>query len=101
MTHERKCVVCGKAYQYCPRCKQYSTLPRWKIDFDCEECKEVYDAVDKFIFKHITAEEAKKILTKSKVQVKNNEIQKTIASILATEDKKKIQKKTEEIVNED
>lgn len=101
MAHERKCVVCGKTYQYCPRCKQYEALPKWKLNFDCEECKKVYDAVDKFVFKHITAEEAKKILSNSKVQVVNNEIKNTIASILATEDKKQQPKKTKEIVNED
>ena len=100
MAHERKCVVCGKTYQYCPRCKQYETLPKWKLNFDCEECKEVFDAVDKFIFKHITAEEAKKVLSNSKVQVKNTELKKTIASILITEDKKQ-PKKNKEIVNED
>lgn len=100
MAHERKCTVCGKTYQYCPRCKQYETLPKWKLNFDCEECKEVFDAVDKFIFKHITAEEAKKVLSNSKVQVKNTELKKTIASILITEDKKQ-PKKNKEIVNED
>lgn len=101
MAHERKCVVCGKTYQYCPRCKQYETLPKWKLNFDTEECKEVYDAVDKFVFKHITAEGAKKILNNSNVQIKNDELKKTIASILATEDKKQQPKKVKEIVNED
>ena len=100
MAHERKCIVCETSYSYCPRCRQYASSPQWKINFCSEECKEVYDTVDKFVFKHISADDAKKILSNSKVNIKNNEIKKTIDSILASEDKKN-KKKNNEIVNED
>ena len=104
MAHERKCTVCGATYEYCPRCKEYASEPKWKLNYCSEDCKEVFNTIDKFIFKHISADDAKKILSKSKVQVNNDELKKVIASIMASEDKvkdKKPKKKTEEIVNED
>lgn len=108
MAHERKCSVCGKTYEYCPRCRQYASLPKWKLNFCDEACKEVYDTVDKFVFKHISAEDAKEVIAKSSVVVKNDKLQKIIASILVSEDKKKKKGKPiqvdpieEEIVNED
>ena len=102
MAHERKCTVCGTTYSYCPRCKQYAADPIWKMNYCSQDCKDLYSTVDKFIFKHISAEDAKKALSGNKVQVKNDELKKIIASIYVSEDKeKKNKKKTNEIVNEE
>jgi len=105
MKHERKCIVCGTTYSYCPRCKQYESSPRWKVNFCSEDCKNIFSVIDKFIFKHISAEDAKKALNESKVVIKSDELKKVVNSIMATEDKEekeeKRRKKKEEIVNED
>ena len=102
MKYERKCKVCGTSYEYCPRCKQYESSPRWKMNFCSEDCKNIFDIIDKFVFNHISAEDAKHKLMNSKVVVENNEIKKVVNLIMATEEKEeKRKKKKEEIVNED
>ena len=59
MAHERKCMVCGKEYRYCPRCDEFKGMPTWMFEFDKEECRKLYyDIVNPYAFKHITKEEA-------------------------------------------
>lgn len=105
MKHERKCIVCGKTYEYCPRCKQYASSPKWKINFCSEDCKNIFEVIDKFIFKHISAEDAKKELNNTKVVINNDELKKVVNSIMVSEDNKdkeeKRKKRKDEIVNED
>lgn len=64
MAHERKCILCGTEYKYCPKCSAYDGLPRWMISFDKEECRDIFDSVCKYNFNHITAAEAKLVLDK-------------------------------------
>lgn len=59
MAHERKCMICGKEYRYCPRCDEFKSMPTWMLEFDGENCRKIYyDIVNPFAFKHITKEEA-------------------------------------------
>lgn len=64
MAHIRKCMVCQKEYDYCPRCKQYSHLPTWYLNFDSENCKEIENIINQYEFGHIDDAEAKKMLDK-------------------------------------
>lgn len=64
MAYERKCILCGKTYKYCPHCRDYDSLPKWMTMFDRSECKEIFDAVSEFNFGNISALEAKNVLDK-------------------------------------
>lgn len=57
--HTRKCIVCGAEYEYCPSCSKYSKLPRWKFNFDVENCMNLFMIAGSYNSKTITAEEAR------------------------------------------
>lgn len=81
MAHERKCTICGKQYEYCPRCKQYENMPTWYLIYDSENCKHLYETVNKFAFNHITKEEAIEEL-KDIDMTNKNEYPKDIQTVL-------------------
>lgn len=81
MAHERICTVCGTQYQYCRRCSQYKDLPSWKMAYCSSPCRETYLAINKYEFKHITAEDALETINKYKVKVDNKELTKCISKI--------------------
>ena len=45
MPKERKCIFCGKLYQYCPTCKEFQNYPGWMTEFDSEKCHDLYTAI--------------------------------------------------------
>ena len=60
---ERKCLCCGKVYDYCPNCSKSSSTP-WKINFDTESCKELFNAISAFNMNLINEESVKKVVDK-------------------------------------
>ena len=62
MAKERKCLCCGNAYEYCPNCGK-SSEP-WKINFDTELCKELFNAVSGYYMGVIKEEGLLKIVNK-------------------------------------
>ena len=46
MAKERKCLCCGKTYEYCPNCGKASSP--WKIDFDTEECRDIFNIISAY-----------------------------------------------------
>lgn len=62
MAHERKCILCGTKYQYCPKCPSYSHLPTWMISFDKKDCRDIFKSVCDYNFGKISAPEAKAVL---------------------------------------
>lgn len=110
MAHKKICVVCGKEYEYCPRCKQYISMEKWHNRFCSEPCKNIYDIVNSFSFNHISANDANDKLNKIKVKVINEEIKNIISEIKSNviredsqvEEKPMVKKpKKKEIVNDD
>lgn len=93
---ERTCIVCGTKYDYCPRCAQYASFPSWKNNYDKEDCKILYNVINKYVFKHIDANEANDEIEKLNVNVSNNEIKKVIDEIKAN-----VQKENKEVVIEE
>lgn len=96
MAHERICVVCGKQYQYCKRCKQFEHLPTWMFAYCSEPCKETYMTLNKFDFGHISAKEAMDELETYKVKIVNKEMLKSVKQIKKelSDSKKKSEPKT-------
>lgn len=38
---KRKCIVCGKEYEYCNNCKSHIGLPAWKAIYCDENCRNI------------------------------------------------------------
>lgn len=62
MAYERKCILCGASYKYCPHCRDFDNLPKWMTMFDKEVCREIFNAVSEYNFGKYTAAEAKRTL---------------------------------------
>lgn len=64
MAKERTCIFCGKTYQYCPNCRDFSKYPNWMANFDTEKCHELYDVIAGYNIGIRTIEDVKATLDK-------------------------------------
>ena len=48
----RKCVCCGREYEFCPNCSK-ANEPAWKVSFCSETCKELFNVVSAYNAKRI------------------------------------------------
>ena len=74
------CICCGTTYKYCSGCAEYAALPQWKNIYDKIECKVIFDVATDYNAKHITKEEAKKLL--GKYDIKNINMKESLAKII-------------------
>lgn len=99
MTHNRNCTICGKEYQYCPHCAQYASMPKWYSRFCGEECKDIYDVINKFAFSKISAKDAKDALSghdlSKLINDNDKKIVENINAIVEAEKPKKFKKRFE------
>ena len=59
----RKCLSCGKSYQFCPDCRGADRLaPAWRAEFCCEDCKTLWSTATIFNMGKLTKAEAKAII---------------------------------------
>lgn len=115
MSYERKCILCGITYRYCPHCGEFDSLPKWMTMFDKDACKEIFNAVSEYNFGKYTASEAKRILDKypledhmrytkitqksiADINAKINKSKKRIAKVVPAE--KNIADKEKEVIKE-
>ena len=102
---ERKCLVCGKVYMYCPNCGKGDPKESYKYLYDSSECREISHIIGRYTSGKMTKELAKGALNVYDVQEKKFEpdYQKVIDEIFKTDKKKKVAAidTAEEIVNED
>ena len=68
----RKCVVCGNAYKFCPRCNEDVDKPLWYFTFCSEQCKNIYDITSSYEDGRITANDAKDKLDKLELSKTDN-----------------------------
>jgi hypothetical protein len=95
---QRKCIVCGSDYTYCPRCGNGNAEETWRYLYDTELCNSVFDILSSYSFKHISKDEAREKLEGldiPKGMKFNAETKKQINAIMAKP------KKETQIVNED
>lgn len=60
MPAPRKCIVDATSYEYCPRCGHTSeSTETWRNNFCSENCREIYNTVNAYTHKRITAGQAK------------------------------------------
>ena len=62
--NERTCIVCGKKYQYCPRCEQYSMLPKWMSIYHDANCREIFRTATEYNAGHLSDDEARERFSK-------------------------------------
>ena len=72
MAHERNCTVCGKQYNYCPKCLQYSNMEKWHIEYCSAQCKNTFSIINKYAFKHIDKDAAKTLLEGNGITKESN-----------------------------
>ena len=122
MAHERNCTICGKQYNYCPKCLQYSNMEKWHIEYCNEQCKNTFSIINKYAFKHIDKDTAKTLLEGNNITkdsdilpkwkeyideiLKVEEVEKPVAKKTETKTatkttKKRTIKRKKDIVNED
>lgn len=58
----RKCIICGTRYSYCPHCSEDANKPTWMAIFCGENCKDIYTTLDDFRDGRISREDAKTVL---------------------------------------
>lgn len=68
----RKCCLCSFEYYYCPSCSD-GKEPTWKVLFDNENCKKIFNTLTQYNFKHITTEEARNELINCDLDVNMND----------------------------
>ena len=102
MAYERQCTVCGKIYEYCPRCSKYNHMEKWHIEYCSDQCRTTSSIINRYAFKHITKDEAMKLLKENNITKKSTLLpsrKEYIDEILKQE--KRTVKKKKTIVNED
>ena len=70
---QRKCKLCPTAhiYEYCTSCIKKEDIIQWKLQFDTENCRDVYKVLSEFAFGRLSANDAKRQL--DKLEVPNKE----------------------------
>ena len=63
MAHKRKCMICGKEYEYCGQgCADYNADEPWRYLFHNEQCRDIYDVWQSYRGKQMQKSEAANIL---------------------------------------
>lgn len=94
MKTKRKCVVCGKDYEFCPHCRtQDASKPLWYYSFDGEPCHELWGVLSAYSSKLATENDVKNVIDKYNLNYDhyNNKIKEQISSILSKIPKKTIE----------
>jgi hypothetical protein len=69
---KRRCIICGKEYSYCPKCRKDKDKPVWMFTFDSQNCHDIYQVLIDEQYGHITEAEAKAKLQKLDLSGKAN-----------------------------
>lgn len=87
MKSMRKCTLCpSHVYEYCNKCKPNSLIEPWRLLYDSETCRDVYNILSEFAFGRKTALEARKELEQYNVPSKeemNSSLRKNLEDIYA------------------
>lgn len=84
MANNKKCLLCGAEYSYCPACAEDRRKPSWMAAYDKEDCKIIFETLSAYGMKRISNSEAKKAIKDIDINVMNLDEQKkeTIKEIL-------------------
>ena len=88
MSDKRKCLCCEKEYDYCPNCGKSSTP--WKVNYDTEACKELFNAVSAYNMKRVKEDYIKDILDKYSItdfSIYKKDIKKLLSNLFGNKSK--------------
>lgn len=97
MAKKRTCICCGSEYEYCPNCNNLTLYPKWMMEFDKAECKELFNTLSGYGMGIFKKDDVKAVLNKYGVEdysKYNEEISKQLNEIFAVKPKAE---KTEKI----
>lgn len=66
MAVKRKCVCCGKEYDYCPNCAK-KDQPAWMVTFCNETCKELFNVVSAYNMKRLGKEKVQAFIAEHNI----------------------------------
>ena len=90
----RKCIVCGKEYEYCNNCKAYTAFPAWMAIYHDENCKNIMSIATEYMAGNLTKEDAKSQLDNCDLTNKKNfkeSVLKAVNEIYATKKAAKVE----------
>ena len=99
--YNKKCLLCGKEFKFCPTCQQKGPAEAWKNIFDKEECRTIFHLACDYAQNEVDADTAKSILAKCDLSNKDSykpDIRRFIDNIIGSPDVKEkvVDDKTEE-----
>lgn len=62
MGYKRICHTCGKEYEYCPNCSAFNSQPKWRANWDTEECKDIWNILVRYNTEGLDAARVKSVL---------------------------------------
>ena len=71
--NNRRCIICGKEYSYCPVCGQDAKKPSWYTIFCGDNCNEIYEAVTTYRDGGCSIEAARDVLNGLDLSAVDNE----------------------------
>lgn len=69
----KKCIICGTAYSYCPACGADRKKPSWYMIFDGDNCNNIYNIVTGYRDGKYTVKEANELLKECDLSKIDNE----------------------------
>ena len=79
--NNRKCIICGRSYHFCPTCGEDAGKPTWYFIFDGENCHDIYETCVAYRDKEIDQKEAYERISKLDVSNMKNFAEATQAQI--------------------
>lgn len=95
----RKCIVCGKEYEYCNRCSSHATMPTWMALYHDDNCRSIMNIATEYMAGNLSKADAKAQLNNCDLSNKVNfkeSVAKAVDEIFTT----KKAAKTDEVVSE-
>ena len=89
----RKCIVCGKEYEYCNGCKSHAAFPVWMALYHDDNCRSIMNVATEYMAGNLTKADAKAKLNKCDLTNKKNfkeSVLKAVNEICATKKPAKI-----------
>ena len=71
-TKARKCIVCGKEYEYCNRCSSHASMPTWMALYHDDNCRNIMNIATEYMAGNLPKADAKSQLDKCDLTNKKN-----------------------------
>ena len=89
----RKCIVCGKEYEYCNRCSAHANMPTWMALYHDDNCRSIMNIATEYMAGNLTKADAKSQLDNCDLTNKKNfkeSVAKAVNEICATKKDAKV-----------